>query len=121
MGDRALIVFTDVNTISPGVYLHWNGHNVPAMIAALADLMKGRENDAGYACARFTGIAHSMISGNLSLGMWNISPAEQRAILTKNEAKLKRMSPGDAGLIVVDTKDFSYAVYDGYTQPWVAA
>lgn len=115
MGDRALVVFTDANTISPGVYLHWNGREVPSMIANLAKLMKGRYGDAGYACARFTGMAHAMIPGNLSLGMWNISLAEQRAILTKNEKRLNRMSPGDAGLIVVDTKDFSYAVYGGYT------
>lgn len=85
------------------------------MIATLAVLMQGRENDATYACARFCGMAHAIIPGNLSLGMWNISLPEQRAILTKNEKRLATMSPGDAGLIVVDTKDFSYAVYGGYT------
>lgn len=115
MGDRALVVFTDQNTISPGIYLHWGGRNVPAMIAELKLLMTGRENDAGYAAARFCGMAHVATPGNLSLGMWNITLPEQRAILTKNEKRLGIMSPGDAGLIVVDTKDFSYAVYGGYT------
>jgi hypothetical protein len=111
MGDRALIIFYDKYGISPTVYLHSNGNNVPELLANLAEYMKGRYGDAGYAAARFTGLCHNMISGNLSLGL--LGNTLRRANL-ENAAVLEAMSHGNAGVVVVNTDDFSWKAYGGY-------
>src|SRR3984957_6376442 len=69
MGNRACIVFFDRNRVSPTVYLHWHGDAVPTWLAQLKVLMNGRFSDAAYAAARFVGICHANIDGNLSLGI----------------------------------------------------
>jgi hypothetical protein len=111
MGDRALIIFYDEYRISPTVYLHWNGGKVPELLTNLAEYMKGRYGDAGYAAARFTGLCHNVISGNLSLGL-NANKL-QRADL-EDAAVLATMSHGDAGVVIVNTDDFTWKAYGGY-------
>jgi hypothetical protein len=111
MGDRALVIFHDKYRISPGVYLHWHGSHVPALLAELAEYMKGRYGDAGYAAARFTGLCHGRISGNLSMG---IVSNELRHADLDDAALLEEMSPGNAGVVVANTGDFTWKAYGGY-------
>jgi hypothetical protein len=111
MGDRALIIFHDKDTISPSVYLHWHGDAVPEVLRELAEYMQGRYGDAQYAAARFTGLCHRRIGGNLSLG---IMSNQLRHADLGDEAALEAMSPGNAGVVVVDTGDFSWKAYGGY-------
>jgi hypothetical protein len=111
MGNRATILFFDRNQVSPTVYLHWNGSDVPDWLDDLSRRMTGRTNDAAYAAARFVGICHERIPGNLSLGVasnsltvWDLSDGEL----------LAKLSPGNAGIVVVDTADFAWRAYGGY-------
>ena len=62
--------------------------------------MNGRFSDAAYAAARFVGICHANIEGNLSLGVWsnNFSLADVRT-----QDRMEEESPGNAGMVVVDT------------------
>ena len=59
MGNRALVIFTDGDRVSPVVYLHWCGDKVPAWLDDLKQLMHGREGDVDYSCARFIGLCHN--------------------------------------------------------------
>ncbi|MBY0460510.1 MAG: hypothetical protein K2V38_24610 [Gemmataceae bacterium] len=111
MGDRACVLFFDGTAVSPTVYLHWHGRAVPARLAELKTLMHGRNHDAAYAAARFVGICHAHIGGNLSLGVTSnrLVPADLR-----NPAALAALSPGNAGLVLVDTTDFTWRAVGGY-------
>ena len=111
MGNRATVIFHDPHQISPSVYLHWHGGAVPELIERLAVTMQGRYGDALYAAARFTGQCHALIPGNLSLGIQN--NALTQADLS-SPTILAAMSPGDAGTVVVDTRDFSWRAFGGY-------
>jgi hypothetical protein len=111
MGNRALVIFHDRHKISPTVYLHWHGGQVPDLIGRLAFTMKGRYGDAEYAAARFTGLCHELIPGNLSLGI-------RRNALTREDLisarAMQAISQGDAGVVVVDTGEFTWTTYGGY-------
>jgi hypothetical protein len=111
MGNRACIVFHDDIHVSPTVYLHWHGDSVVGWLDQLADLMTGRRGDAAYAAARFVGICHERIAGNLSLGIQSngFSLAEVRS-----PSCMAMASPGNAGMVVVDTRDFTWHAYGGY-------
>lgn len=111
MGNRASVVFFDAHSVSPTVYVHWSGDAVPAWLGELKVRMTGRFSDASYAAARFTGICHDHIEGNLSLGLF--SNAFCHADL-QNAAQMESASPGNAGLVVVDTRDFSWKAYGGH-------
>ena len=114
MGDRALIIFKDANNVSPTVYLHWDGHAVPGLIQELRLLMGDRKNDASYAAARFIGIVHQQNPGNLSLGVFE-TPADVRAAARGGDQdSLAAYSHGDAGVVVVETSDFSWQAFAGY-------
>ena len=120
MGDRALIVVTDGDRVSPVIYLHWGGHSVPTLIEQLALLMKPRGADVDYAAARLVGLAHEMIPGPLSLGMWNATPHLEEAVRFHckgmDMAKmLDAESHGDAGFIVVRAdQDYDWQSFRGY-------
>lgn len=111
MGNRACILFFDETWVSPTVYLHWHGNAVPAWLDQLALIMRGRYDDASYAVARFVELCGKYIYGNLSLGIESnaYSLPEVRSRPCMEEA-----SPGDAGVVVVDTSDFSWHAYGGY-------
>lgn len=115
MGDRAIIVFTDGEDVSPVIYLHWSGSNVPALLEQHKTLMASRGADLQYAAARFVGIVHAtMPQQNLSLGIWNAEPVTRRAVLSADADELSKISHGDAGLIIVDVKDYSWKAWGGY-------
>lgn len=103
MGDRALIQFTDGDDYSPITYLHWSGYKVREYLEALKERMKGREGDLAYTAARFVGICHDDIEGNLSLGLWN-----QDKPLTEDD------SHGDAGCFVVNVETWDVQQLGGY-------
>lgn len=115
MGDRALVQFVSKDKngkpveFSPAVYLHWHGGRVPEFIRECAALMQGREGDVEYSAARFVGICHGAIAGNLSLGI-------QRAqrVLTKSD------SQGDAGCFIVDCGSWQVEAFGGYGEPFDA-
>jgi hypothetical protein len=111
MGNRACVIFHDSTRISPTVYLHWHGDSVPAWLEQLKHLMKGRFDDPEYAAARFVGICHQQIKGNMSLGVYSnrLTPAE-----LNDERCIEAQSPGNAGIVVVDTRDFTWKAYGGY-------
>src|ERR1700722_6290859 len=111
MGNRACIVFFDRNRVSPTVYLHWHGDAVPTWLAQLKVLMNGRFSDAAYAAARFVGICHANIDGNLSLG---ISSNDLSEAAIRNNDRMEQLSPGNAGILAVDSRDFSCKAFGGY-------
>jgi hypothetical protein len=111
MGNRAIVIFYDSDRISPSVYLHWCGGEVPRLLGELAEYMKGRYGDADYAAARFTGLCHNMIDGNLSLGIF---ANDLRRANLANATVLQKMSHGDAGVVIVNTSDFTWQAYGGY-------
>ena len=111
MGNRACIVFFDRTCVSPTVYLHWHADAVPAWIGQLKELMSGRFSDASYAAARFAGICHDNINGNLSLGLSSNDLSLADAL---NKDRMEAESPGNAGIVVVDTSDFTWKAYGGY-------
>lgn len=111
MGNRALVIFHDRERVSPTVYLHWRGGDVPQWLQELKLLMQGRYGDAEYAAARFIGICHAKIEGNLSLGVFSNS---FNLLDVRRQATLEAESHGDAGVVAVDTADFTWKAYGGY-------
>jgi len=87
MGDRALVIFTDEGKteVSPTVYLHWDGSNVPNHINVLKDLMGDRIDDVSYAAGRFVGICHVANKGNSSLGIFETPDNVRHAIKSGND------------------------------------
>lgn len=120
MGDRALVVFKDsMGTISPNIYLHISGSAVPIRLDRLKKLMTehGRTDDAEYAAARFVGINHAAFPESAdSIGIRNLCPVIEDAVLKGDAVTLALESPGDAGLVVVDCADFSWKAYGGYLE-----
>jgi hypothetical protein len=114
MGDRALILFKNQDTVSPTVYLHWNGSDVPLFICRLSILMADRRNDPSYAAARFIGLAHEDIPGNLSLGVMETPEELRQAVLDNDANVIADFSHGDSGVVVVDTATFSWKSYGSH-------
>jgi hypothetical protein len=111
MGNRACIVFFDCTRVSPTVYVHWHGDAIQTWLTQLKDRMDGRFSDASYAAARFVGICHASIDGNLSLG---IRSNDFFLANVLDPQQMEAESPGNAGIVVVDTRDFSWRAYGGY-------
>lgn len=108
MGDRAIVVFhDDAANYSPAIYLHWHGGYVLAWVRATNTLMEGRPNDVDYTAARFVGIAHTAIPGNLSLGIHNLPGGK------KTEKYWRLLSPGDRGVFLVNVNTHAITRYDG--------
>lgn len=116
MGDRAVVIFCrkgstpavgDKNQqhsgFSPSVYLHWDGHRVADLLKLAAPRM--RRGDESYSCARFIGVCHENIGGNLSLGVHN-GPG--------TISDVGGGSPGDAGTFLVDVTTWRVRCFDGY-------
>ena len=115
MGDRALLIFTDGEEVSPVIYLHWAGSRVPDLLHQHQDLMASRGADVQYAAARFVGIVHAtMPEQNLSLGIWNADRSMRKAVLAADADKLAEMSHGDAGLVVVNVQTYAWKAWGGY-------
>jgi hypothetical protein len=104
MGNRALVVFEDGGKeFSPVVYLHWHGDRAIEWLEILAGLMDTRRGDVAYSAARFVGIAHERVPGNLSLGIWN-APTD---CASWGAAEWGDYSHGDEGLFLVDVRDWT--------------
>ena len=114
MGDRALIIFKDGTGISPTVYLHWAGASVPDYIIDLAARAHPQGLSADYAAARFIGIAHEDNAGTLSLGVMQTPPEMEAAIQNGKAEDIASFSHGDAGVVIVDVKSFTWEAYGGY-------
>jgi hypothetical protein len=111
VGDRALVIFHDKakKDYSPVVYLHWHGSDVGNLLKQLKALMAGRLDDVAYTVARFVGLAHEAIPGNLSVGIF-----EKHKDFLDQPEYLADFSHGDAGVFMVDASDFSCRCYGGY-------
>lgn len=114
MGDRVLFIVhnkSDGSEVeySPVIYGHNSGYKSAALLRKLHERMEGRRSDVSYACARLIGIIHNEISGNLSLGVWNL-PED----FLNEPDYLTQMSHGDAGVILYDCGDGSVKCYGGY-------
>ncbi len=107
MGDRVIVLMKDQRGYSPGVYMHWGGAHVLAFLEKAASRM--RKGDASYAAARFCGVVHGEISGNLSLGLLP-APATNGI----QEIDWKTYSHGDAGVVVVDVDTGNIVAHAGY-------
>lgn len=111
MGDRASVIFFDKDQVSPVVYLHWHGSRVPDWIDELRYRMAERLWDAPYAAARFVGICHNHIPGNLSLGIRSCNLWLPDLAMP---GMLDSHNPGDAGVVIVSTGGFTWKAYGGY-------
>lgn len=98
MGDRAVVVFWDEDTVRQksvsAVYLHWGGQNVPEHLKKTRTLMANVLGDSLYAAARFCGIVHEATPGNMSLGLLSFD----RARLCSHP---EEYSHGDSGLWMI--------------------
>ena len=81
------------------------------MARSTQDSHEGTVRNASYAAARFVGICHANIVGNLSLG---ISSNDFSLADIRNGDRMQDESPGNAGIVVVDTSDFRWKAYGGY-------
>jgi hypothetical protein len=101
MGDRVLfqVVSADKKEFSPVIYGYWCGRHAKDIIKALRKRMvEGRPDDVSYAAARLVQeVLEYTKEGALSVGIWNIE-----RILTEKD------SHGDAGVFIINAKDFSY-------------
>jgi hypothetical protein len=75
--------------------------------------MSARRGDVAYAAARFVGMMHNEIPGDLSLGVDN---CELTIAQSGVEANVRALSHGDAGVVVVDTRDFTWWAVGGYLE-----
>ena len=94
---------------APGVYVHWAGEDIPALLKEAAPRMRG--GDPSYAIARFCGVAHEHIPGALSLGIV-LAPEQD----TKGVVNWEAYSPGDAGIALVDVDTGVVTFHAGYLE-----
>ena len=103
MGNRANVIFTNGERISPCIYLHWNG-GPESVYAFLAELDRREVRpDAEYEAARFTQIVGELFDertrGGLSLGILN-GPKSIDAVALS----LLMTDQGDNGFYVFDRR-----------------
>ena len=100
MGNRAIVVFTDGKEYSCGIYLHWHGD--PTFVAELIAeaIPRMRAGDVQYSAARFCGVRHENMHGNLSLGL--VRPPTQQ-----EQKNWDKYSQGNNGVSVVEVTDWT--------------
>lgn len=106
MGDRGVILITDGDYYSPGIYVHWNGYQLLELLEAAIPSM--RSGDVGYSAARLCGVLHNEIDGNTGLGLVS-SPSDEDL-----REDFFDYSPGDAGVLVYDCTTGACTAYAGY-------
>lgn len=108
MGNRVVVIFTDgKGEYSPCVYLHWGASALGQFLETWRKLMVGREGDVQYGAARFVGVCHEAMDGNMSLGIWDSRiPAEATTAPADAEIALQAHDPGDAGVAVVNVSTY---------------
>ncbi len=143
MGDRAIVFFTDGETVSPAVYLHRNGSDVPSLLAAAATAV-GRDPEGpsceasridapSFHAARFVGACFAAIGGDVSVGSQSVSrdlevsvgrtvqPLVELVPGVEARQALRTFSRGmdlEAGLVVVNvrTAKWSWMAFGGHLQ-----
>jgi len=105
MGDRVLfLVVRGADEFDPGVYCHWTAVRAPEATHKLAERMKERRGDIGYASARLVQECTAADpDGAPSFGVSN-APAQ----LTAED------SHGDAGVVLIDCNTFKCECLGGY-------
>lgn len=105
MGDRAIVSFHgEEDDYSPGVYVHWAGSDIPALLKEAAPIL--RKGDPGYAAARFCGFLHTKLDGGLGLGLFDAPTKKDQ------DNGFKDYSHGDNGVFIVDIKTGQVRVHD---------
>lgn len=143
MGDRALVVFTDGQGVSPAVYLQWHGEEVTQLLEVTQALMGGDSSgrnsswwpyrDPEACVARFIGICAQVVGGNTGLGVQSIDGELEGAARTATNgsatghARLSALRSIaeqaeeyglDAGLVIVDVRsvEWSWRAFGGYLE-----
>jgi hypothetical protein len=101
-------MFHDGEEVGPVCYLHWSGCVVFPTIERLRTLMADRNGDVSYATARFLGLCCYRLPGSTSIGCWNGPESLHQARISDPE------SHGDAGVLLVNCKDWTVHARDGY-------
>jgi hypothetical protein len=104
MGDRGIVVFKAGEHISPAVYVHWHGENLPELLREAAPTL--RANDPDYAAARFCGHVANKAKGKTGVGIFNTT--------TLADVRDREFSHGDAGVVIVDVGTGEIEAINGY-------
>lgn len=107
MGDRAIITLKSGKEYGPMIYIHSFGSEVIDLIQNAAGGM--RKGDVSYASARLCGYLHEQIKGPLGLGIFGTPDLTE-----DGNIDMSKVSPGDAGVIVVDIDTGEIKAYEGY-------
>lgn len=106
MGDRAVVQLeSNSGRVSPCLYLHWGGSEVPKLLEELHDrFIKRRGDDLRYGFARLVGYVHEKMPTEVTgMGIWN-----QTTRLTPAD------SQGDAGVFVFNISTLTVYYGGGY-------
>lgn len=114
MRDRALIIFKNDNGVSPTIYLHDAGEFATDFIADLAAKTGHRAITPNQAAERFLDVIRRDHPGAVALSVYDTYPRLREAALHSDAAGLAAYAEGDAGLILVDTSDYSWRAFGGY-------
>lgn len=114
MRDRALIIFKNDRGVSPTIYLHDAGEFAPDFIADLAAKTGHRAITPDQAAERFLDVIRRDHPGAVALSVYDTYPRLCDAALRNDAAGLTAYAEDDAGLILVDTADYSWLAFGGY-------
>jgi len=95
---------------SPVIYLHNSGYKIAELLKKTKTLMESRGLDLHYTVARFTGICHEDLPGNLSLGCWNLPEGFRKW----SNKQISNFSHGDAGVVIVDVGTWECKQYGAF-------
>lgn len=103
MGDRVIVLFKDSTGFAPGVYGHWLGGAIGAVLRDAASTL--RKNDPGYSAARMCAAMCERASGNSGVGLVDAP---------QGEPDWEKYSHGDRGVVVVDCETGAVEQMCGY-------
>ena len=102
MGNRATVIFTDESeeSISPAVYLHWNG-GADSIYAFLAEMDKRDiRNDQCYECARFIHIVGDFFDQETITGL-SLGVVDSPKTITPEHLSTVKTDHGDNGFYII--------------------
>lgn len=112
MGDRVIFHVFDDEEIGPAVYGHWSGERYADVLKVLTERMDDCRGDVEYATARLIQILIGNDDSNLGFGCWNAPRGVSAQVWRKiTDAEYSR---GDAGVILIDCRDFKAFAHGGY-------
>lgn len=112
MGERVIFHVFDGEEIGPAVYGHWSGYHALEVVESLKKRMHDRLSDVSYTTARLIQELVGDDPGNLGFGCWNAPqgvPSVVWGVINDRE-----YSHGDAGVILIDCRDFKVFAHGGY-------